>query len=381
MATLKEILRLPVLKGAKVVAGRRGLDRPVRWCHVSEVLDITRNLSGGELLLTTGLALDLPPSRQEAYVSELHRCGVAGLMLELRRSFDAAPPAMVAAAEAVGLPFITLPFDTHFVQVTQAVHALLLTRQGDPDHPTPDPGAERRLTADLLAGKIAEPADLRRRLTDIGRPAPDPLWVAVLTVGAEIRPEAVRSAGAAELGPRTWLMQAGPSESVLVALGTDGALLSGRLRSLALRLGPALAGVGRAYSDPRAAARSLQEARFAMRLRRTQPSCPPAFAESGAYQLAFGRTREELQQFVSEWLGPLLQYDRVHRSDLCGTLRLLLDDRLDMTAVARQLHLTRQGLYHRQQRLAAVLGRDLADSEVRLALAVALRFRDVVGSA
>jgi len=41
----------------KVVAGEAALGRAVRWVHISELLDPTPWLSGGELLLTTGLQL------------------------------------------------------------------------------------------------------------------------------------------------------------------------------------------------------------------------------------------------------------------------------------------------------------------------------------
>src|SRR5207302_2423379 len=53
--TVGELVRdldLPVL------AGDRGLDTPLRWVHISELLDPTPWLSGGELLLTTGMSLD-----------------------------------------------------------------------------------------------------------------------------------------------------------------------------------------------------------------------------------------------------------------------------------------------------------------------------------
>ena len=50
MLTLREL-------EVRVVAGEAGLDRPVRWVHISELADPTPWLSGGELLLTTGLQL------------------------------------------------------------------------------------------------------------------------------------------------------------------------------------------------------------------------------------------------------------------------------------------------------------------------------------
>ena len=52
MLPLRDLLRELELE---VVAGEAGLDRAVRWVHISELADPTPWLSGGELLLTTGL--------------------------------------------------------------------------------------------------------------------------------------------------------------------------------------------------------------------------------------------------------------------------------------------------------------------------------------
>jgi len=43
--------------GVRLLAGEEGLDLPVRWVHISELADPTPWLSGGELLLSTGLQL------------------------------------------------------------------------------------------------------------------------------------------------------------------------------------------------------------------------------------------------------------------------------------------------------------------------------------
>src|SRR4051812_13177882 len=64
----------------RLVAGESGLENAVRWVHISELEDPTPWLSGGELLLTTGMALE-DPERQRAYVRRLAGHGLAGLGL------------------------------------------------------------------------------------------------------------------------------------------------------------------------------------------------------------------------------------------------------------------------------------------------------------
>lgn len=129
--SLREILELePLRRGhPQVLAGREQLDRAVRWVHVSELPDIAYLLHGGELLLTTGLAIAGSASVQQRYVTELAAVGVAGLAVELGRSFDSLPAAMVRAAESARLPLVALERETRFVEVTEAVHKEIINRQ------------------------------------------------------------------------------------------------------------------------------------------------------------------------------------------------------------------------------------------------------------
>ena len=52
--TLRDLVSTPEL-GLRLLAEGPDVDRPVTWVHVSELRDPTPFLSGGELLLTTGL--------------------------------------------------------------------------------------------------------------------------------------------------------------------------------------------------------------------------------------------------------------------------------------------------------------------------------------
>jgi sugar diacid utilization regulator len=81
----------------------------------------------------------------------------------------------------------------------------------------------------------------------------------------------------------------------------------------------------------------------------------------------------QLERYVSEWLGALVDYDRDHRSELVRTLGAYLDcgGNYDRTADALIIH--RSTLRYRLGRIREVGGHDLADPDSRLNLHVAIR--------
>jgi purine catabolism regulator len=129
--TIRAILDLEVMRrgGARVVAGRDGLDRNVRWVHVTELPDIAHLLRGGELLLTTGMAISDQDEMQRCYVSELAGAGVSGVVIELGRNFESVPAALVRAAQKHKLPIIALERETRFVEITEIVHREIINHQ------------------------------------------------------------------------------------------------------------------------------------------------------------------------------------------------------------------------------------------------------------
>jgi len=130
--TVAEVLALPALREGRptVVAGSAGLETPVRWAHVAEVADIAHLLRGGELVLTTGVALPDDGPALARYVADLAGVGAAGLVIELVRHWsDRLPAALVEAAERHELPLITLSRETRYVAVTEAVNGLIVDAQ------------------------------------------------------------------------------------------------------------------------------------------------------------------------------------------------------------------------------------------------------------
>jgi purine catabolism regulator len=131
LPTVAEVLDMPVVRAGDphVVGGAQGLTRPVRWVHVSDLADVAALLSGRELILTTGqpLAYGTPAVRQ--YLESLAAAGVSGLVVELGSYVADLPPFVAAAADRLALPVIALRRITRFVEVTEAVHRVIVADQ------------------------------------------------------------------------------------------------------------------------------------------------------------------------------------------------------------------------------------------------------------
>ena len=128
MLTVRDIVDLPGLE-LGIAAGGAGLDNPISWVHVSELPDPTPWLEGGELLITTGLGVGEPAPRQREYVRRLAEHRLAGLAFGVGFGWPAPPEALVAEAERLGFPVLTVPYEVPFIALTKAISAQLANEQ------------------------------------------------------------------------------------------------------------------------------------------------------------------------------------------------------------------------------------------------------------
>jgi DNA-binding PucR family transcriptional regulator len=126
---VREVLGMPTLAGARVLAGASGLDRVVQRLNVMEVPDILPWVKPHELLLTTGYPLRHDPGALAGLVAELDSRGLAALAIKLHRYLDAVPPQMLAEADRRGFPIVEFPDGVGFDDVLNEVLSELLNRQ------------------------------------------------------------------------------------------------------------------------------------------------------------------------------------------------------------------------------------------------------------
>jgi purine catabolism regulator len=114
--------------GLELTAGADAGDRPIRWVHISELEDPTPWLSGGELLLTTGIQLKGAAS-QRRFLARLAERQVAGLGLGTGFEHKRLPKPLVEEAEARGMPLFEVPYEMPFIAITERAFATLVNEQ------------------------------------------------------------------------------------------------------------------------------------------------------------------------------------------------------------------------------------------------------------
>jgi sugar diacid utilization regulator len=167
--------------------------------------------------------------------------------------------------------------------------------------------------------------------------------------------------------------------SGVVVLLIDGPVDGGALyKALATQL-EAVAGaigVGGQSSRPADLPRSYAQAMQALGIREesASPHGATSFDALGLYRILDVRhNRATVESFLRQWLGPLLDYDDQHHSQLVRTLFEYLEHGGHYDSAAAALVIHRSTLRYRLTRIREVAGLDLTDVDTRLNLQVATR--------
>ncbi len=256
--SVADVLTLPALRGAHVLAGREGLGRVVTGVNVMEVPDIEDYVVAGELLLTTAYPVRDRPERLVELLNIFATRGLAAIAIKPLRYLDRLPDQLVTEADRLGFPVLVLRDDTAFNEVIGAVLAVVLAEYG------PDPGGadaiRERLTGVALAGggleeiarTLAGALDRSVTIVDhdnesLGRAEPDgrtngptpasddQIWAFPITVAGATRGNVlVAGSGEPTLGQRRLIRQSCFAAGMHIAQAVAGLELDRRLRVLFL---------------------------------------------------------------------------------------------------------------------------------------------------
>ena len=157
------------------------------------------------------------------------------------------------------------------------------------------------------------------------------------------------------------------------------------LAAFAKGLGAKIGGELRAGAGSRApaddVARSLREARYALRVCRLEGWTQAGFEDLGTYRLLLSMADPDaLRAFTDALLTPLDGYDTEHDGELISSLESFLQHNARWETAAAHLYVHRHTLRYRMRKVEELTGRDLASSFDRMEFWLALRARDLMAA-
>ncbi|UQZ36717.1 PucR family transcriptional regulator [Paenibacillus sp. PK3_47] len=127
--TCSDILLIPDLKEAVVLAGATGLGRYINRVNVMEVPDVIDWVRPGEFLITSGFPFHGQPELIAEIIPQLNQKGVSALGIKTKRYIDEVPARALELADQLGFPIFELPAAASFSDVVRDIMERVLVQE------------------------------------------------------------------------------------------------------------------------------------------------------------------------------------------------------------------------------------------------------------
>ena len=351
----------------RLIAGRDGLDNPVRWVHMIEDPEVTGFIHGNELVFTTGI-------RQRGvdwlldFVVNLREHGAVGLVVNLGPYITSIPPQVIVYCEQNAFPLFTIPWEEHIIDVTyDFCHRIVSSEEIE----TSVAAAFRNLifspekedgyrTAMLRSGFHNESSytimALRLKTTRKIRKLSD-LWKQYSFSMGRILKKSAYPACVFQQENNLILVRQKSSPAEMKRLYTAIQRLLDKQDSLFAGISTVEEGWGKVpelYSEAVSA--------LTVACQRRVPCME--YADLGIYKVLFGvRDTSILSDYVKSTLGVLMEYDRKNNTDYIQTLRVYLDSNGSVQQVAQKLNFLRNTVNYKMKMIREILQTELRDTD------------------
>jgi hypothetical protein len=363
--------------GLELSSGRSSANAHVRWVHITELVDPTPWLKGGELLLTTGIQLKGPKVQHEL-VQRLAEHEIAGLGFGTGFAHRKVPTALLNAARKLDFPVFEVPYELPFIAITERVFAQLVDERYEL--------LQRSMAGDVLAEALTGnlyPEELQAKLRPFGIGEQAAVLAFSLSdpaVGAPLLERVLERAGVHSLVA----IRAGLLCAVIDIDGVepDPVELAGRARiELQSRLGEVRAAASRPAAT-HSLRLSFHEARCALeaaRLRNGDANQTVAsYKDLGAFQLLLSLQDDDaLMSYCRGVLGPVEQGEGEYGDELLRSLDVFIENNGHWEKAASALYCHRHTLRYRIRRVEQLTGRDFSSARDRIEFWLALRGREL----
>ena len=380
--TVYDLVNQKIFPESKLIAGHKGCRNEIAWINLIEILDVPRTVQPEELLFTTGFGFQ-DETKFQNLIPLLAKHRVSGMVVQLGFYLDSIPAYMVAQANELDFPLLTLPQKITFSEILHTMMQILfsthITCWSYSDlkssftflqkslSQVPD-GISLDTPEQKVQVLLLEPVNYTR--ADISS------WNDSL---AQIRSFLQSNSTACfwmelPLHKRIFLTShpANDCLSTLYALNIKLTLLSEQYGTNYYLGAEYINSLDSLYVMLEHAADALNTLHLVQARRGVCPYCNTKFIR----MLGQLHRKDSSVVLDNQSLQLLLSYDKINNTNYVQTLRIYLANSCNVTQTARQLFVHRHTLLKRLEKICQIGQVDLDDYYTRVHMSITLLFHD-----
>lgn len=349
---IKDILALPVMEHAKLLAGASGIQRSVEGIALLESTDSTKYLTKNTLVLNNAQLIKDNLEWSMNLIYALYNKGCAGLAIKVSRHIAELPEMILSSANKLGFPVIALPAQCTSTQlITTITYEIIRSEYHDLSY---------RYDKDFLMSLLHNDENntvLRNQGIALGWSLKKCLGVAILSpIFPAAQPELQELSKQSGF---TWMLTTPRCYILIIDLEkTENSeniaeksslyfadILQKHFPEYSFHLG-----VGRAYKKLLYTSKSYKEAEIALAMNIAEKNKNPVtcFSQMGIFRILLNPSnQEELQQIMNKSIHSLAQYDQENGTEYYKTFLSFYEHNASIKETAAALYVHYNTIRHR----------------------------------
>lgn len=372
----------------ELLAGAGGLVRAVRWVHIVENTEISTFLEGGEIVFTTGVALEKEGDLFET-VKAIIANGASAIFINIGPYIREIGGEIIEFCEERQIPLFQVPWKVHMAEIMRRF-CLMITLE--------DKKQLELSSAVKNAVLFPDQTELYvPHLENYGLHVNDAYHVMLIGVPQqkeekhELYEKILLRQVENYISQMEWNCTVTEMESFLLLLFSGEKYTEEVLEQcvnflvancLQLRnQKQVVIGIGQPTKNMYCIARSFREAKSVIDLAKMDVQDTIFYSRLGLYKLLLGiADREVVRSYVWETIGTLLDYDKLNNNNLTDVLRVYLKHNGSVKEAAEEMFVHRNTINYKIHRIGELLNCSLTDYEVCARLNIALKLYDIRGT-
>lgn len=379
---VKDLLKLNDLSNCRIVAGKDGLAKEIRWFWICYTLDgdISKWVKGKEAVFL-GSFKRRKAEDIDKLMRSFHENNISALFMVLEESLEEAPEQMIELADKYAIPLFEMPNETPLVEITQSLAKLILQNK------TVDEQIGG-IIRNCIFGHESDLLRHERDLLNLGYALKKINHIICIKVDGFIRENEYERASEFFQSMFNSYGLFGPffihnENAIVLCMGTNRECSNQWLQKQCEELEEAVKdargkygiqsiGISESFYDIRRIKKAYRHAKQALN------------------SIAIGENHQSVQQYdrmssivkvmlevgdlytieecYTPTIGRLIEYDEKHGTDFLHTMEVFFKERGNVVKSAKTLNIHRNTMIYRVERINSILHCDIEDPDVEFNL-------------